>query len=102
MGGDEERCLDDILMETDFNDPLEAALPIIKGYHSSFPLTEEELSHLYSAIAMRLVISVTKSAINKKKEPDNMYLQRSEKGAWDLLKKWYSLSEEFAYFNFTL
>ena len=45
------------------NDPLEAALPIVKGYHSTFPLQEAELQYLYDAIAMRLVISVTKSAI---------------------------------------
>lgn len=37
--------------------PLEAALPIVQGYHESFPLLEEELAHLYTAIGMRLVIS---------------------------------------------
>src|SRR5690606_19694278 len=72
----------------DHNDPLEAALPIVKGYHSKFELQEEELLHLYNAIAMRLVISVTKSALNKIKEPDNVYLLISEKPAWEVLKKW--------------
>ena len=60
------------------NDPLDAARPIVKGYHSTFPLQEEELVHLYNAIAMRLVISVTKSAINKVEEPNNEYLLISE------------------------
>jgi len=82
------------------NDPLEAALPIVKGYHSTFPLTEEELSHLYNAIAMRLVISVTKSALNKIKEPDNEYLLISEKPAWELLNKWRLISEDFAWYSF--
>ena len=82
------------------NDPLEAALPIIKGYHSSFPLEERELEHLYNAIAMRLVISVTKSAINKIEEPDNSYLLISEKPAWEVLKKWYTIAPEFALLNF--
>jgi Ser/Thr protein kinase RdoA (MazF antagonist) len=82
------------------NDPLEAALPIVKGYHDSFPLEEKELKHLYNCIAMRLVISVTKSAINKIKEPDNKYLLISEKPAWQLLKKWHSLSSDFAHFSF--
>ncbi|MFV9549962.1 aminotransferase class III-fold pyridoxal phosphate-dependent enzyme [Algibacter sp. PT7-4] len=82
------------------NDPLEAALPIIKGYHHSFPLQENELEHLYNVIAMRLVISVTKSAINKIKEPDNTYLLISEKPAWEVLKKWYKISPEFALLNF--
>ena len=85
---------------TGFEDPLDAALPFIKGYHNSFNLEEDELQHLYAAIAMRLIISVTKSAINKQKEPDNIYLQRSEKGAWDLLKKWRKISPEIAHYSF--
>ncbi len=82
------------------NDPLAAALPIVKGYHHSFPLQEEELLHLYIAIAMRLVISVTKSAMNKIKEPENTYLLISEKPAWELLKKWQKVHPEFAYYSF--
>ncbi|OUR94575.1 peptidase M23 [Flavobacteriales bacterium 34_180_T64] len=82
------------------NDPLDAALPIIKGYHNSFPLEENELVHLYNAIAMRLVISVTKSAINKIKEPNNKYLLISEKPAWELLKKWHAINTEFAHYSF--
>jgi 4-aminobutyrate aminotransferase-like enzyme/Ser/Thr protein kinase RdoA (MazF antagonist) len=82
------------------NDPLEAALPILKGYHKVFPLQESELEHLYGAIAMRLAISVTKSAVNKIEEPNNAYLQISEKPAWLLLKKWREISPDFAYFSF--
>ncbi|MFT4832610.1 MAG: 4-aminobutyrate aminotransferase-like enzyme/Ser/Thr protein kinase RdoA (MazF antagonist) [Psychroserpens sp.] len=82
------------------NDPLAAALPIVKGYHNSFPLTPSELKHLYLAIAMRLVISVTKSAINKIKEPDNHYLLVSEKPAWELLQKWQSVDADFAHYSF--
>ena len=41
---------------------------------------------------MRLVISVTKSAINKVNEPDNEYLQISEIPAWDVLEKWREIS----------
>ncbi|MBC9796256.1 aminotransferase class III-fold pyridoxal phosphate-dependent enzyme [Sinomicrobium weinanense] len=82
------------------NNPLSAALPVVKGYHKSFPLQAEELKYLYMAIGMRLVISVTKSAINKIKEPDNPYLRISEKPAWELLKKWYRTDAEFAHFSF--
>ncbi|MCF7567071.1 aminotransferase class III-fold pyridoxal phosphate-dependent enzyme [Sabulilitoribacter arenilitoris] len=82
------------------NDPLEASLPIVKGYHSTFPLQEKELDHLHIAIAMRLVISVTKSAINKIKEPDNKYLLISEKSAWEVLKKWHLISDEYAGYSF--
>lgn len=84
----------------DKNDPLDAALPLIKGYHSEFNLQEQELAHLYIAIAMRLVISVTKSAINKIEEPDNEYLLISEKPAWDILKKWQLISPDFAHYTF--
>lgn len=68
--------------------------------NESFKLKEVELAHLYSAIAMRLVISVTKSAINKKEEPDNTYLLISEKSAWNLLKKWRAVSADFAHYSF--
>lgn len=80
--------------------PLEAALPIVKGYHRSFPLTEKELSHLYNAIAMRLVISVTKSAMNKIAEPDNEYLLISEKPSWNILRKWRNIHPDFAEYSF--
>jgi len=82
------------------NDALQAALPIIRGYHGTFPLLELELQHLYTAIAMRLVISVTKSALNKVKEPDNEYLLISDKPAWEVLKKWRKISPDFACFSF--
>lgn len=81
-------------------DPLQAALPLIKGYHKSFPLKDEELRLLFILVAMRLVISVTKSALNKQKEPGNRYLLISEKPALNLLEKWYEIHESFAYFSF--
>lgn len=82
------------------NDPLEASLAIVKGYHHAFPLEERELEHLYNAIAMRLVVSVTKSAINKIKEPDNEYLSISQKPAWEVLHKWYQINPDFAHYSF--
>jgi 4-aminobutyrate aminotransferase-like enzyme/Ser/Thr protein kinase RdoA (MazF antagonist) len=81
-------------------DPLDAALSIVKGYHSTFPLEATELAHLYNAIAMRLVISVTKSAMNKIAEPDNVYLLISEKPAWAILKKWRNIHPDFAEYSF--
>ena len=59
-------------------DPLGASIPLVKGYHSKFSLQEVELEMLYTLVAMRLAISVTKSAINRQKEPDNEYLLISE------------------------
>lgn len=84
----------------DFPDPLSAALPIISGYHKNFPLKEEELELLYVLVAIRLVISVTKSAINKEKEPGNTYLQVSDKQAWELLFKWKNIPAALAHYSF--
>ncbi len=84
----------------DVNNPLEAAKEIVKGYHSKFILKEDEISFLYTLVAMRLVISLTKSAINKHLERDNPYLQISEKHAWALLKKWRGINKNFATYSF--
>ena len=86
------------IMEQD--DPLSAALDIVKGFDHGRKLQEEELRYLYDCIAMRLVITVTKSALNKIKEPDNIYLQVSEKPAWEVLKKWKEFSADFVYYSF--
>ena len=82
------------------NDPLDAALSVVSGYNSVYLLKENEIDHLYNIIGMKLVISVTKSAINKTREPGNRYLLISEKHAWKLLNKWYSISPDFATFSF--
>ena len=84
----------------DLNDPLQGILPVIRGYHESFPLQEKELRYLYDCIAMRLIISVTKSALNRIEEPENTYLQISDRQAWELLEKWKQVSPELAYFSF--
>ena len=81
-------------------DPLGAAVAVVKGYHTLFPMLEEELEMLYILVAMRLLISVTKSAINRHEEPDNQYLLISEAPAWELLKKWRTISPDFASCSF--
>ena len=83
-----------------FEDPLQAAGAIVKGYHDTLPIEEEALNLLYLCIAIRLIISVTKSRINKIQEPDNTYLQISDKAAWDLLRKWNNIDPEFAKYTF--
>lgn len=81
-------------------DALDAALTVVKGYHSTFPLLEKELEHLFVCVAMRLIITITRSAINKKREPDNTYLLISEKPAWEVLKKWMLIDLNFAHYSF--
>ncbi len=84
----------------DLPDPLQGAKQIIKGYHQSIALHENELDLLYDCIGIRLVISVTKSALNRAREPENEYLQVSDVQAWALLRKWYDLSPEIATYTF--
>ncbi|MFO7990127.1 MAG: aminotransferase class III-fold pyridoxal phosphate-dependent enzyme [Desulfotignum sp.] len=73
---------------------------MVQGYHSAFPLQAPELALVHTLVAMRLVISVTKSALNRTKEPENTYLLVSEKPAWDLLKRWRALDEHLAHYSF--
>lgn len=81
-------------------DPLEAAVDVIKGYQQHYHFNEDELACIYTLTGMRLVTTVTKAAIRKKEDPSNTYHVISEKPAWDALKKWRSVKEEFAYYSF--
>ncbi len=68
-------------------DPLTAIVQVAAGFHREFPLTEAEAEALFPLIGARLLISVTCSAINAHENPDNEYLQISDRPAWDLLEK---------------
>lgn len=81
-------------------DPIEAAIPVIRGYHSQFPLLENELEVLFPLIVTRLVISVTCSALNLKENPNNQYLQISDAPAWELLKKLRQIPPALALYKF--
>ena len=80
--------------------PLSSAISVVRGYNENYKLFDSELYHLYNLIGMRLVVSLTKSAINKTEFKENKYLLISEDSAWDLIYKWYSIDRKFAYYNF--
>lgn len=80
--------------------PLEAACHIIKGYHSKFSLTEDEIGVLFTLVGTRLLISVVCSELNRLDHPENTYLQISDRPAWDLLHKWKKISPAFAHYSF--
>jgi 4-aminobutyrate aminotransferase-like enzyme/Ser/Thr protein kinase RdoA (MazF antagonist)/murein DD-endopeptidase MepM/ murein hydrolase activator NlpD len=84
----------------DTQDPLEAALDVIEGYNKSYEISERELDCLYPLVAMRLVTTVTSSALRKLEDPSNEYHVISEKPAWKLLHKWFAINEEFACYCF--
>ncbi len=81
-------------------DPLEAACHVVQGFHQAYPITEEELSVLYTLVAARLLISVTCSELNRIEHPENVYLQISDKSAWELLEKWRSIHPDLAHYAF--
>lgn len=80
--------------------PLEAASTVLSGYHSRFPLHENEVELLYTLIGIRLVVSVTKAALNKQQEPENLYHQISVVPAWNLLKKWQAIHPDMVTASF--
>lgn len=81
-------------------DPLEAAVNVVRGYHSTFPLEEKELAVLFPMIGARLMITASNAAWNKHNEPENEYLLISEKPAWDLLKKFRKIPPALAHYSF--
>ncbi len=77
-------------------DPLATIGQLTAGYHAVFPLTEEEMQALFPLICARLFISVTCSAQNLAENPDNAYLQISDRPAWDLLGKLHKIPTALA------
>ena len=58
--------------------PLEVAAEIVKGYHSAFALTKDEIAALYGLVTLRLCMSVCIGAEQQKNQPDNEYLGISQ------------------------
>ena len=77
----------------DRDDPLADAAHVVRGYHSVRPLTKLERELLPDFIIARLVASVLMSARGRHNDPDNTYLQISEKPVWRLLE-WMTTIED--------
>ncbi|MCE7993416.1 MAG: aminotransferase class III-fold pyridoxal phosphate-dependent enzyme [Roseivirga sp.] len=75
----------------DKEEPLEWAAHIIDGYHSAYPLLEEELDLLYYIVAGRLVTSLCFSSYDKTLQPDNDYITVSQRPALALLRQWLAI-----------
>ena len=59
-------------------DPLAAAGEIVRGYHSAFPLREDEIAALFGLVTMRLCMSVCIAAEQQASQPGNAYLGISQ------------------------
>ena len=73
---------------------------IVKGYHSIFPITDQERSILYILICIRLCTSVVMSAYNYTLEPDNEYKRINEQPAWTALYQLKEIAPEIAHYTF--
>lgn len=82
------------------SDPLESAALVVAGYHSVFPLRENEIDLLFTLICTRLIVSVTNSAWRKMQEPDDPYIVISERPAWEALEKLIRIHPRFARYKF--
>lgn len=68
------------------NRSIAAAAAILRGYHSIYPLTEEERRFLPLLIACRLSCSVTLGAFSFAQNPENTYLLLHAEPAWEALE----------------
>lgn len=81
-------------------EPLEAAVHIVQGFHEVYPLRENELALLHTLVGTRLLISLTASAVNRRRHPDNQYLLISEAPGRALLAKWAALTPALVHYRF--
>jgi 4-aminobutyrate aminotransferase-like enzyme/Ser/Thr protein kinase RdoA (MazF antagonist) len=81
-------------------DPVAAAAHVVAGYHAVLPLVETELAVLRDLICARLCLSVTLSAVQQGRAPENDYLCVSEAQAWAALEQLAAQPAEWAHYVF--
>jgi 4-aminobutyrate aminotransferase-like enzyme/Ser/Thr protein kinase RdoA (MazF antagonist) len=69
------------------DDPLQTAVTILRGYHGSYPLTEDEASVLFGLVQLRLCVSVSMAAYQQPLRPDDEYLGVSQAPVQQTLPK---------------
>lgn len=67
-------------------DPLDAAVPIIRGFHARFPLTWNEIEALYPLMTTRLCMSLCYAAYNAQVKSGDAYQLVTAGPAWMLLQ----------------
>ncbi len=66
-------------------DPLASGRALLAGYMESAPLGRDEIELLPALIEARLCVSVTISAYERRRDPDNAFVAVSETPAWRIL-----------------
>ncbi|MEM9057129.1 MAG: phosphotransferase, partial [Pseudomonadota bacterium] len=72
------------MMQAD--DPVAAAEALIAGISARTALDDDELALVFPLLLTRLAVSVTVSALEKRRRPDDPYVTISEAPAWRLLE----------------
>ena len=83
-------CLSYLL--SDSENILDDTQTVLAAYHKINPLEPKELDLLYYLIAGRIITSLVNSAQGKFENPNNEYIQISEKPYQALLKKWIAIN----------
>ena len=81
-------------------DPLDAAVHLVRGFHSFLPLKEIEIEILFPMILMRLCLSVTIGELQQKYDPENKYLGISQKPVRKLLIELQTINFRYAHYLF--
>jgi 4-aminobutyrate aminotransferase-like enzyme/Ser/Thr protein kinase RdoA (MazF antagonist) len=66
-------------------DPLARGAALASAYQKACPLADEDIAMLPALVKMRLAVTVTNAAIQRREHPDNKYLTVSEAPAWRVL-----------------
>jgi len=80
----------------DKTDPHAAAAEIVSGYRSEFALLDEELEALWPLVRLRLAMSVCLAAHQLRQQPENKYLQISQKAIEENLPRIYADEKGFS------
>jgi 4-aminobutyrate aminotransferase-like enzyme/Ser/Thr protein kinase RdoA (MazF antagonist) len=62
----------------DRRDPLDTAMRLVRGYHSTLPLSEPEIAAVFDLARLRLCMSVAIAAHQQRQRPDDAYLAISQ------------------------
>jgi 4-aminobutyrate aminotransferase-like enzyme/Ser/Thr protein kinase RdoA (MazF antagonist) len=81
------------------DDPVKQISQFIRGYHSAYPLSIEELSILIELVKVRLASSVANAALQRGDNPDNDYLLISQNDVPRCLKALDQFDSNFALFR---
>jgi 4-aminobutyrate aminotransferase-like enzyme/Ser/Thr protein kinase RdoA (MazF antagonist) len=77
-------------------DPLAAAAEIVKGYHSEYALTDDDLAALFGLARLRLCMSLCIGAHQQQQRPDDHYLSVSQPSIRNTLPKLARIHPRFA------